>query len=128
MLDQLKSRGRKQNVIQPGCDFPPSGIVCVYHRHVLVPAELSQALSVVVRFHLVILSTACHDFAFQVQCLLFRVSHIRRCAFKSPPTTMQHRDGAAFTTLSAQSKILSVAQSPIGGSRAPSAKDRTSPF
>ena len=24
MLDQLKSRGRKQNVIQPGCDFPPS--------------------------------------------------------------------------------------------------------
>ena len=37
------------------------------------------------------------------------------CAFKSPPTTTQHRDGAAFTILSAQSYILSVAQSPIGG-------------
>ena len=86
MLDHMKSRGQKQNVIQPGCDFPPSqcvpmcrasfAIVCVYHRHVLVPAELGQALSVVVRFHLVILSTACHDFAFQVQCFPFRVSNI----------------------------------------------------
>ena len=90
-----------------------------YHHHVLVPAELGQALSVVVRFHLMILSTACHDFAFRVQCFPFRCL---TCAFKSPPTTMQHRDGAAFTILSAQSYILSVAQSPIGGGWSPISK------
>ena len=37
------------------------------------------------------------------------------CAFKSPPTTTQHRDGAACTILSARSYNLSVAQSPSGG-------------
>ena len=126
MLDQLKSRGRKQNVIQPGCDFPPSqcvptcgassGIVRVHHRHVLVPAEIGQALTIAVRFHLVILATACHDFAFQVQCFPFRVSHIPNVRVQvTSTTTTQHRDGAACTILSAQSYILSVAQSPSGG-------------
>ena len=84
--NQLKPRSREQNVIQSRLNFPSSQccpvggasswVVRVHHHHVLILAELGQALAIAVRFHKVTLSAARHGFSLQIQCLPFRMAHI----------------------------------------------------
>ena len=65
MLNQSKSRGRKQNVIQsrfnpPSSHCIPAGVASwamrVHHHHMLMETKLAQAHAIVDRFHKATLS------------------------------------------------------------------------